>query len=644
MNRWGAAARPPLDRLLVREKDNTAESELFFRRVLIMVCAVFVGLLAVSGRLVYLQVLNHDRFTTLSESNRVRIQPLPPTRGFIYDRRGVLLADNLASYHLEVTPDQTRDLEGTLAVIKSRIALSDLDVDRFRKLARRTPPYTGVPLRFQLTDDEIALLAIDLYRLPGVDIKADLTRRYLVKSLGVHAIGYVGRIDETEMSKLDPGQYSGSTHIGKTGVERSYEDLLRGRAGYEQVETNAEGRPLRVLNRTAPTPGQHLHLSLDIRLQAVAEKALEGHNGAIVAIDPRNGEVLALASQPVYDPNPFVNGIEFSAYRKLNTSKDRPLLNRALRGVYPPGSTIKPLMALTGLQYGVVNRASGVFCAGVYRLPGASRKFRDWKRSGHGAVSLDRAISQSCDVYFYDLAVKLGIDRTKAFLDKFSLGRPTGIDLPGEKGALLPSPQWKQKVHKQDWFPGDTVSAGIGQGFFLATPLQLAHSTAVISQHGKVFLPRVVHATEDPGTRVKNRVEPRSAGTIEVKNPRFWDAIIGGMIHVVEGGTAHKIRSPRYRIAGKTGTAQVFTLGQNQSYNARRLAKHLLDHALFVAFAPVEDPRIAVAVIAEHGGGGSATAAPIARKVMDAYLLDQYDDAVTAGIEAAQDAQPHGSE
>ncbi|MBL8251657.1 MAG: penicillin-binding protein 2, partial [Candidatus Competibacter sp.] len=476
------------------------------------------------------------------------------------------------------------------------------------------------------------------------DIKADLTRRYLVDSLGVHAIGYVGRIDETEMSKLDPGQYSGSTHIGKTGVERSYEEVLRGRAGYEQVETNAEGRPLRVLNRTAPVPGQHLYLSLDMRLQAVAEKALEGHNGALVAIDPRNGEVLALASQPVYDPNPFVNGIDFASYRKLNTSKDRPLLNRALRGIYPPGSTIKPLMALAGLQYGTVTRTSGVFCAGVYRLPGASRKFRDWKRSGHGGVSLDRAISQSCDVYFYDLAVKLGIDRIKAFLDKFSMGRPTGIDLPGEKGALLPSPQWKNKVHKQDWFPGDTVSVGIGQGFFLATPLQLAHSTAVISQHGKVFLPRVVHATEDPSTRLKTLVEPRSGGMIEVKNPRFWDAIIGGMIHVVEGGTAHKVRSPRYRIAGKTGTAQVFTLGQNQSYNARRLAKHLLDHALFVAFAPVEDPRIAVAVIAEHGGGGSATAAPLARKVMDAYLLDQYDEKLIEGLKPAPEVQRHGLE
>jgi len=311
----------------------------------------------------------------------------------------------------------------------------------------------------------------------------------LSKARGVHALGYVGRIDEAELRKLDPGQYSGSTHIGKTGVERSYEgversyeDLLRGRTGYQQVETNAEGRPLRVLNRTAPVPGKNIYLTIDMRLQAVAEKVLEGHNGAIVAIDPRNGEVLAFASQPIYDPNLFVNGIDFASYRKLNTSKDRPLINRALRGVYPPGSTIKPLMALAGLEYGLVNRYSGVFCAGVYRLAGVGRKFRDWKRGGHGSdwkrgghgsVSMDRAIAQSCDVYFYDLAINLGIDRIHEFLDKFSMGRPTGIDLPGEKGALLPSREWKRKVHKQDWFGGDTLSAGIGQGFFLATPLQL---------------------------------------------------------------------------------------------------------------------------------------------------------------------------
>lgn len=643
MKIWRPFIKPATDELMAREKDNTAESELFFRRALFALFAVLVGLLAVAGRLVYLQVLNHERFTLLAEGNRIRLQPLPPTRGFIHDRNGVLLADNLASYHLEITRDQVKDLDATLAELRQRIELSDADIERYRKLARRAPPYIGVPLRFRLTDEEIARLAIDLYRLPGVDIKADLTRRYPLGPRAVHVVGYVGRIDEAEMSRLDPGQYSGSTHIGKTGVERSYEDLLRGRTGWQQVETNADGRPLRVLSRTPPTPGQHIYLTIDLRLQAVAEKVLEGHNGAIVALDPRNGEILALASQPVYDPNPFVNGIDFASYRVLNTSRDKPLLNRALRGIYPPGSTIKPLVALAGLEYGVVNRHSSVFCPGFFRLPGSSHRFRDWKRGGHGSVSMDRAIAQSCDVYFYNLALNLGIDRFHEFLDRFGLGRPTGVDLPGEKGALLPSQDWKRRVKNQPWFAGDTVSAGIGQGFFLTTPLQLAHSTAVIAQRGNAFKPRVLYATEHPGTRVKTPAEPRPLPPVTVKNPRFWDTVIAGMAHVVEGGTAHRIGvGARYRIAGKTGTAQVFTLGQGERYNAKRLARHLLDHALFVAFAPVDEPRIAVAVIAEHGGGGSATAAPMARKVMDAWLLNKYDDSVTAGIEAVRDGQPRG--
>ncbi len=641
MKTWRPFAREPL----TKEKDDTAESELFFRRALVMLCAVLLGLLAVGGRLVYLQVLNHERFTTLSESNRVRLQPLPPTRGFIYDRNGVLLADNLASYHLEITREQVKDLDATLTELRQRIELTDLDIERFRRLLQRSPPYTGVPLRFRLTDEEIARLAIDLYRFPGVDIKADLTRRYPLGPHTVHVVGYVGRIDENEMRRIDPGQYRGSTHIGKIGIERSYEDVLRGRAGWQQVETNAEGRPLRVLSRTPPTPGQHLHLTLDVRLQIAAERALEDHNGAVVALDPRNGEVLALASRPTYDPNPFVNGIDVASYRALNTSKDRPLFNRALRGVYPPGSTIKPLMALGGLEHGTVNRHSGVYCPGYYRLPGSSHRFRCWRRSGHGSVSMDRAIAQSCDVYFYTLAVNLGIDRFHAFLSQFDLGRPTGIDLPAEASALLPSPEWKRRVHKQSWFAGDTVSFGIGQGFFLTTPLQLAHSTGIIAQKGAHFKPRLLYATEDPGTRVKIPETPRAQPRVTLKNPQFWDTIKSGMVQVVEGGTASRIRSPRYRIAGKTGTAQVFTLGQGQKYDARRLARHLQDHALFVAFAPLEDPRIAVAVIAEHGGGGSATAAPIARKVMDAYLLDRYDEAILAEIQAAvRDTRPHGSE
>ncbi len=637
MKLWNPATNHIIDKLLVRAKDNSAESQIFFRRILITLISVFLAFLLVSVRLFYLQVISHNKFTLLSENNRVRLLPLPPARGFIYDRSGVLLAENLTSYHLEVTPEQSKDLDAVLTAIKNRITLSDSDIERFLRLSSRIPPYNATPLRFQLTDEEIARLAIDMYRLPGVEIKADLTRHYPLKSFGVHAIGYVGRIDASELRRLDPSQYSGSTHIGKTGAERSYEEILHGRAGYEQVETNAEGRPLRVLSRTPPISGKNVYLSLDMRLQVIAEEALEGYNGAIIAIDPRNGEILALASQPVYDPNPFVNGIDFDSYRKLNTSKDKPLLNRALRGVYPPGSTIKPLIALAGLEYGVVNRNSSVSCTGVYKLPGGGRKFHDWKRSGHGSISLDQALAQSCDVYFYDLSLNLGIENIYTFLDKFSMGRPTGIDLFGEKGALLPSREWKRKVQKQDWFGGDTISIGIGQGLFLATPLQLAHATAIIAQHGENYQPRILHATQETGSRAKVLAEPRKLPQVVLKNPHFWDTVINGMINVIEGGTANRIKSQQYRIAGKTGTAQVFTLGQNERYNPKHLSKNLLDHALFVAFAPVENPRIAVAVIAEHGGGGSVRAAPLARRVMDAYLLDKYDPTIVDGILPVKD-------
>ena len=624
---WSPFAAEAVAELLVRRKDNNAERALFFRRALVALLVVLLALLTVAGRMVYLQVINHANFKLLADGNRIRLQPLQPIRGLIYDRNGVLLADNLTSYHLEVLPEHSQNLEVTLAELGQLISLSAADLDRFRRLARAAPPYTAVPLRFQLTNDEIAKLAVDLYRFPGVEIKADLTRRYLLGSTGVHAIGYVGRIDANEMGRLDANIYSGGTHIGKTGVERSYETVLRGRNGWRQVETNAKGRPLRELGRTPPEPGRNLYLTLDMRLQKVAEKVLDGHNGAIVAIDPRNGEILALASQPIYDPNPFVNGIDFASYRVLNTSKNRPLLNRALRGVYPPGSTVKPMMALAGLENGVVTRSSGVFCAGSYRLPGVKRRFNDWKRSGHGSVGLERSLAQSCDVYYYDLAYKLGVDRMHEFLSRFSMGQLTGVDLPGEKPALLPSEAWKLRTRKQPWYSGDSLSAGIGQGYFLATPLQLAHSTALIAQRGQGFKPRVVLAVEHPGTRIKTPEQPQPASPIKLKSPTFWNAVIAGMIRVVEGGTAHKIGAgARYRIAGKTGTAQVFTLARGQRYNARRLPKHLLDHALFVAFAPVDNPRIAVAVIAENGGGGSATAAPMARKVMDAWLLDRYGE------------------
>jgi len=620
--RWRGVRRPAA-RQLAKVRDPVAESRLFGRRAVIALALALAALLTLVGRLIYLQVVNHTHYTTLSENNRVKLQPLPPTRGLIYDRNGVLLADNLTSRRLEITPEQVQDLAATLTWIQARIEVTEADLERFHQLRQRQPPYQSTPLRLRLTDAEVARLAIDLHRYPGVDVRAYLTRAYPLGPLAAHVIGYVGRIDEEDLQRIDTRQYRGSTHIGKIGVEQAYETMLHGQVGYQQVETNAQGRNLRVLKSIPPTPGKNIYLSLDVRLQRVAEQALADHNGAVVALDPRNGEVLALVSTPTYDPNPFVNGIDYESYRALNTSPDRPLFNRALRGVYPPGSTIKPLVGLAGLELNVFSARKRVYCPGFYRLPGNTHRFRDWRRSGHGSMALNGAIAQSCDVYFYDLAFHLGIDRLHDYLARFGLGQLTGIDLRGEKAGLLPSRAWKRARHDQGWFPGETLIAGIGQGYMLTTPLQLAHATAILAQHGQGFQPRLLYATQEQGGAGLKPQPPRPAAPIIPVDPRYWRWVHAAMIDVVHGrrGTARKIgEDAGFTIAGKTGTAQVFSLGQDERYDASQLAKHLHDHALFVAFAPAEAPRIALAVVVEHGGGGSTTAAPIARKVLDAHL------------------------
>ncbi|MFO1359179.1 penicillin-binding protein 2 [Plasticicumulans sp.] len=611
-------------------RDTRAARKLFAGRALVAGVLVFLLFSVIAARLAWLQIVNHEHFATLSDQNRIRLVPVPPTRGQIFDRKGVLLAGNLASFHLEITPEQVgshAQMEALLEQLKTLIELSDSEINRFRRLLRRSPRYNGVPLRFNLTEDEMARVAINQFRLPGVDIRNDLTRTYPLGTHMAHVVGYVGRIDEQELARLDPAEYSGSSHIGKIGVEKSYEDVLRGKVGYQQVETNAQGRVIRVLESTPPTAGRNVYLTIDSRVQRVAELALSeaNFNGAIVAIDPRNGELIAMASNPSYDPNPFVNGIDAKSYKALNTSPDRPLYNRALRGMYPPGSTIKPFMGLAGLAYNAVDRYSSIFCGGYFQLPGQDHKFRDWRRGGHGRTDLDRAITESCDVYFYDLALELGIDRIGAFLGQFGFGKPTGIDLRNEKSGLLPSQDWKRRTYNQAWFPGDTVSVGIGQGYLLVTPLQLASATATLAMGGRRFQPRIVHALEDPALRRITELPAVALPGVAAPDRRIFEWVTAFMTHVVhsERGTAFRAvgKFSAYRIAGKTGTAQVFTVGQNERYDASRLKDELLDHALFMAFAPADAPRIAVAVIAENGGHGGSVAAPLAKKVMDAYLL-----------------------
>lgn len=604
-------------------KDHLRETRLFQSRVILAgaVCVLFVILLII--RLIYLQVIGHEHFDTLSHENRVNILPLPPTRGLIYDRNGVLLAQNTPSFNIEIVPEQVKSLQHTLDELKTILPVTDDDLERFHKTRKQKLAFESIPLLFQLSDSELSRFAINRHRFPGVDIVARLNRNYPLGSLAVHALGYVGRISEEELRIVDVSNYAGSSHIGKIGIEQAYEDVLHGQVGVRQVEVNAIGRMLREIQSTPPKPGKNLILTLDTNLQRIAEESMEGRRGAVVAIEPRTGDILAFVSTPTYNPNLFVKGINSKTYKELRDSPDQPLYNRAMRGQYPPGSTVKPFVALAGLESGEVTSSSKIFCGGAYMLRGGTHRYRDWKRGGHGATEMTKAIAESCDVYFYDLAQNLGIDAMQSFLHNFGFGQPTGIDIKGELTGILPSREWKRRAYKQAWYPGETLIVGIGQGYFLSTPLQLAHATATLANRGTNIQPRLVKSIYDPNNQTTTEIPPVDLGTINLKNTDHWDQIITAMTEVVHSrsGTAHKIgKDAPYIIAGKTGTAQVFTVKQDERYDETKIDERLKDHALFVAYAPVEDPKIAIAIIVENGGSGSGSAAPIARRVMDAHL------------------------
>jgi len=601
-------------------KDHLGERHLFASRAVIAGVLVVLAVSAVVLKLASLQILDHAHYTTLSRDNRVKIEPLPPTRGLIYDAKGVLLAENYPSYSLEITPEKVDDLEGTIAELRRLVSIDDKDIKRFARLRNQRRRFEGVPIRFNLSQKEVARVSVNNYRLPGVDVRAELVRYYPLGESTAHVIGYVGRINEEELKEIDNSDYAGTNYIGKTGVEKAYEGILHGHVGHQQVEVNARGRVVRVLESQAPVPGRDLRLHLDIRLQQAAAAALGTDRGAVVAIDPRTGGVLAMVSQPTFDPNLFVDGIGADEYRALRDSPDNPLFNRAIRGQYPPGSTIKPFVALAGLNAGVITGATHVYCPGFYRLPGQEHKYRDWKHGGHGTVALHKAIVQSCDVYFYELAHGLGIGRLHDFLAQFGFGRRTGLDVAGERSGLLPSKEWKRESRHQPWYPGETLILGIGQGYFLVTPVQLAAAVAAIAARGRYTEPRVARASQRPGD---SRLEdiPAVGRQLPITAAHLQE-VINAMTDVVESahGTARRIRTDAYRIAGKTGTAQVFTVGQKERYRASQIPERMRDHALFIAFAPVDNPRIAVAVIVENGGHGGSVAAPVARDVMDSYL------------------------
>lgn len=598
------------------------------------VVGVLLCFFIIAYRYFTLQVVEHSRYTTESERNRVHVQAIAPKRGLIKDRNGVLLAENRPSYTLGLVKERIADLDAVLNELSRLLDISAEDLELFKEQLRFARPFEAVPLKFNLNEEERAILAVNQHVLPGVDVDAELARYYPEGELYAHVVGYTGRINQREQARIDKERYDGTHHIGKVGLERQYEDILLGKVGYENVEVNAFGRIIRELERNNPQPGQDLDLYLDSRVHRVAHEALGEARGAIVAIEVETGGVVAMVSTPSFDANQFVTGVSSKQYAAWRDSPDLPLYNRAIQGQYPPGSTLKPIFALAGLHYGVIDDSYVVRDRGWYRLPNDSRLYRDWKREGHATwVGLHQAIEESCDIFFYDMAFNLGIDRLAEFSAQFGLGARTGLDIPSERPGILPSTSWKRNVRGQAWFPGETLSAGIGQGYMLTTPLQLAVATATLARRGKKLVPRLV----------KNAARPRSQpiGNRLKNTDDEWDKILAAMEAVVHGkrGTARSISTDlQYRIAGKTGTAQVIGIAQGEEYDADAIAERNRDHKLFVGFAPAEQPLIAVAAVIENGGkDGKTVGAPLVRKVMDAYLRPRLEaeakaDASTLGL------------
>ena len=600
-------------------RDHFRESRIVNNRLIFAGIFSLILFSLVILRLVVLQVVEYEHFDSLSNRNRVDIEPLPPERGLIYDRNGVVLAENIPTFSLELVPEKVPDLEATLAELRQLMGLTQEELDDFRKRYKRQRSFEQVTLKYQLSDREVAEFSVNRHRFPGVDVEGRLIRHYPHGPLFAHALGYVGRINQNEVLTINPQNYRGTEQIGKTGVEKQYEGLLLGQVGHRQLETNVQGRQVRELSRVAPRSGRDLYLHLDINLQRTAAAALGDENGAVVAMDPRNGGILAMVSKPDFDPNKFVTGISSKEYSALRDDPEQPLYDRALRGNYPPGSVIKPFVALAGLEQGVITEHSETYCPGWYSLPGHSHRYRCWKSHGHGHMNMQEAVAQSCDVYFYDLAHTLGIDRMHQFLDLFGYGRRTNVDLPSESAGLSPSSEWKRNTRNQAWYPGETLISGIGQGFNQATPLQLAQITSVLAMRGAGSQPQVARASRAPGSDSLDLMSSVSLDNLPMQDSENWEAAVQSMVNVVHGerGTARHIgKDLPFEIAGKTGTAQVFGIAQDEEYDADTLAKKLHDHALFVAFAPADNPEFAVAVIVENGGSGSKTAAPIAERLI----------------------------
>ena len=602
-------------------KDHETEKRLVNKRLIACALLVLTVSCTLIGRMYFLQVTEFDYNSTVSENNRVHVLPIPPERGFIYDRNGVLLADNQPSFNMTITRERAGDTAKVLDSVMSILHLPEEDRAVFAKSMKQARhPFDPSTLLYELSEEQIALLAVNQFRLPGIDVEAQFVRHYPQGDHFAHSVGYVGRINEKEAKQLDPTQYRGTQSIGKTGIERFYEPELHGKVGFEEVETNAQGRVMRVLRHTDAVAGKNIVLSLDIKLQEAAEEALGDRRGSIIALDPKTGEVLAMVSRPSFDPNLFVTGISSKEYSGLRDSVDKPLFNRALRGLYAPGSTIKPEVAIAGLDSGVISASTRVFDPGYFQLPNVDHKYRNWNHSGDGWVDLNAAIMRSNDTYFYDLASKLGIDRMHDYMAMFGLGQKVSLDMFEESSGLMPSREWKRSTRRQAWFPGETVILGIGQGYMQVTPLQLAQATALIANKGVWNRPHLAKTID--GTPP---VDEHPIANIVLHDPRGWDQVNHAMqlvMHDPRGIARAAAQGAQYRIAGKSGTAQVVAIKQGERYNRLKTAERNRDNALFVGFAPAEDPQIVISVMIENGEAGGRVAGPVVRKVMDAWLLD----------------------
>jgi len=635
---------------LAELRDNQAELHRFRERVGIVQAVVLFCFLLLVLRLSYLQIVRHDDLQEQAENNRTAVIPTVPPRGTILDRNGVVLASNYSAYTLEITPSQVPDLEATIEALSKVVDIQSKDRRRFKRLREESRSFDSLPIRTRLSDEEVARFSAQRYRFPGVEIKARLFRQYPFGELASHVVGYIGRINAKEKERLEEedesGNYRGNEYIGKLGVELKYERELHGITGVNRVETSAGGRATRSLSSRQAIPGQNVVLSIDIQLQKMIEDLFGNRRGALVALDPNTGEVLAFVSKPTFDPNLFVEGIDVENWQALNESPDKPLLNRALRGTYPPGSTYKPFMALGALSTGKRNATTIINDAGSWTYGGHT--FRSHGDGGLGPVDLVRSLSLSSNVYYYSLANEMGVDTIHDFMKPLGFGQITGIDLPGEVRGVLPSTEWKRNYYKRPeqkkWYGGETISLGIGQGYNAFTMVQLASATATIANGGRKFSPRVVRATQDPLThaeQLNTLSEPIDLGY----SPDHIAVVRNGLVGVVTSGTSAQVfAGAGYQSAGKTGTAQAVTIGQKDKYNAAKLAEFQRDHALYMAYAPAEEPKIALAVVVENAGFGAVSAAPIARRVFDYWLLGQYpSEEDIAATQKGQSGRPIGT-